>query len=332
MSVRRGIQTIMRAIRVNKFGGPDVLQLESNVPIPKAKETEILIKVSAVGVNPVDTYKRAGTYSVLPELPYVPGSDTAGVVEEVGTAVKKFQKGDRVCTVFKNSGAYAEYTVCDEKFACYLPDNLTFDQGAGIGTPFFTAYRSIFQRAGAKPGETILVHGASGGVGTACVQIAKAHGMRVLGTAGSEAGLELVKKLGADAVFNHREEGYTDKIKAATKDDGVDVILEMLSNVNLQKDLEMIKLHGRIVNIGARGTVEINPRLTLSKECTVTGVALGNSSEGDWKEMCSAIEAWMKHGWVNPKVGKTYPLDKASLAHEEIIKTTSARGNIILKP
>ncbi|XP_041370750.1 zeta-crystallin-like isoform X2 [Gigantopelta aegis] len=325
--IRSGIT--MKAIRVSKFGGPEVLQYEENVDVPKPKNTEVLVKVMAVGVNPVETFIRAGQYDT--ELPFTPGTDAAGIVENVGSSVKRFKKGDRVLTVRSRSGAYAEYTAVDEKFVCQLHERLSFDQGAAMGIPFYTAYKCLMFRADAKEGETVLIHGASGGVGTACIQIAKAHGMRVFGTAGSGAGLELVKKLGADAVFNHKEKGYTDKIMAATEGDGVDVIVEMMASTNLQKDLEMINYHGRIVNVGGKGQVKINPGLTLGKECIITGVAILSSSEADVMKMHNAMEDGMKEGWINPCVNKTFPLAKASQAHEEIAHNKGALGKIILR-
>ncbi|XP_046567471.1 quinone oxidoreductase-like isoform X1 [Haliotis rubra] len=331
MSSRSFARAVMRAIRVTEFGGPEVLKVHNDVPIPQPKSSEVLIKVSAAGVNPVDTYIRSGVYPAKPALPYTPGMDIAGVVHDVGADVKKFKKGDRVYSMRTSSGGYAEFTTVEEKYIGRLSDGITFQQGAGIGVPYYTAYRALLLRGEARPGQTVLVHGASGGVGSAAVQVAKSLGIRVLGTAGTPEGVEAVKKNGADVVFNHREEGYIQKIMDATGGEGPDVILEMLANVNLEKDLGMIKLRGRIVNIGSRGPTEINPRATMGKECTITGVMLMISSDADWKEMHAAMEAGMSQGWLRPIVGKEFPLEKAAETHDLIINTKSAQGNIVLK-
>lgn len=306
------------------------MSLESGVPIPKIGENQVLIRLFAAGVNPVDTYIRSGTYARKPNLPYIPGGDGAGIVESVGTKVKKFQKGQRVFTVFNDSGTYAEYSVCNEKEVFLLSPGLNFDQGAAIGVPYFTAYRAVVQKARARPSETILVHGASGAVGIAAIQMARAYGMVVLGTAGTKEGLDIVSKNGAHHVFNHKEAGYTNKIMEATEGQGVDVILEMLSNVNLGKDLNMLTQNGRITVIGCRGDVEINPRLMMQKESSITGVALATSTDSEWKEIGNAIQSGMELGWVRPVIDKVYQLEEAKQAHNDIINSVGARGKLIL--
>src|SRR5690242_2772984 len=159
---------MMKAIRVNAFGGPEVLRLQ-DMPTPKPGPSEVLVRIHATGVNPVETYIREGKYSRLPELPYTPGNDGAGVVEEVGGDVKEFKPGDRVYIAGSISGTYAESALCKTEQLHALPKNVAFEAGAAMGTPYATAYRALFQRAHATPGETVLVHGASGGVGTAAV-------------------------------------------------------------------------------------------------------------------------------------------------------------------
>ncbi|PVD22252.1 hypothetical protein C0Q70_18060 [Pomacea canaliculata] len=319
----------MKAIRVHEWGGPEVLKLE-NVPIPIPKDTEVLIKVKASGVNPVDTYIRNGTYARKPNLPYIPGSDAAGIVEAVGEKVTKFKKGDRAYSVRSVSGAYSEYAVSDALFTGHLGDKLTFSQGAAVGVPYYTAYRSLVHTAKVKPAETVLIHGASGAVGLASVQIAKAMGLRVLGTAGTPEGLQLVKDNGAVEAFNHREEGYTEKILEATEGQGPDVILEMLSNVNLQRDLEIIKQKGRVVVIGCRGTIEINPRLTMAKESQILGMMLPGATEPEWQEMHAYVEAGMEIGWLQPHVGKEYPLEQAAQAQIDVINNSGTLGKLVL--
>src|SRR4030095_239726 len=192
----------MKAIHVHEFGAPEVLRLEE-VPMPQPGPGEVLVRIQAVGVNPVETDIRAGTYARLPKLPYTPGNDGAGVVEHVGSDVTEFKRGDRVYTAGSLSGTYAEFAVCKTEQLHPLPANVSFAQGAAMGTPYATAYRGLLQRAVAKPGEMVLVHGASGGVGTAAVQLARARGLRVFGTAGSDEGRTLAREQGAHEVFDN---------------------------------------------------------------------------------------------------------------------------------
>src|SRR5678815_1797626 len=255
----------MKAIRVHEFSRPEVLHLEQ-VPTPKPGPGEFLVRMHATGVNPVETYIRAGTYARLPELPYTPGNDGAGVVEQVGANVSDFKAGDRVYTAGSLTGTYAEFALCRKEQVHPLPANVSFAQGAAIGTPYATAYRGLLQRAVAKPGETVVVHGASGAVGTAAVQLARANGLRVFGTAGSDPGFKLARQQGAHEVFDHRAPEHFEEVMKATGGRGVDVIVEMLANVNLGNDLTILAKGGRVVIIGSRGRVEINPRDTMQRD------------------------------------------------------------------
>ncbi|XP_069837550.1 zeta-crystallin-like [Dendropsophus ebraccatus] len=319
----------MRAIRVSEFGKPEVLKLLTDVPVPSPGETQVLIRVHACGINPVDTYIRAGAHAVRPSLPYTPGFDTSGVVEEVGRNVTAFKKGDRVFTRASVTGGYAEYTIASEDTVYPLPDQLNFKQGAAISVPYFTAYRALFQKAHGKPGELVLVHGASGGVGIASCQIARAYGFKVFGTAGSQEGLNLALQNGAHKVFNHREKDYTEKIKEAAGAEGVNVILEMLSNVNLSNDLKLLSSGGRVVIVGCRGSIEINPRDTMMKESSIIGVSLFSSTKDEWKEAAAALFGGMESGWLKPLIGPEYPLEKAPQAHEDIIQSSGATGKMV---
>uniref|UniRef100_A0A8C8ZVS6 Quinone oxidoreductase n=1 Tax=Prolemur simus TaxID=1328070 RepID=A0A8C8ZVS6_PROSS len=323
-------QKLMRAVRVFQFGGPEVLKLQSDVAIPSPKDFEVLIKVHACGVNPVETYIRSGTYSRKPVLPYTPGSDVAGVIEAVGDNVSAFKKGDRVFTTATISGGYAEYALAADHTVYKLPEKLDFKQGAAIGIPYFSAYRALIHSARAKAGETVLVHGASGGVGIAVCQIARAYGLKVLGTASTEEGQKIVLQNGAHEVFNHREVNYIDKIKKSVGEKGIDVIIEMLANVNLDKDLSLVSRGGRIIIVGSRGTVEINPRDILVKECSVMGVTFFSSTKEEFRQFAAALQAGMEIGWLKPVIGPQYPLEKVAQAHENIIHGSGAAGKMIL--
>ena len=318
----------MKAIRVTAFGGPDVLRLEE-VPTPNPGPGEVLVRIHASGINPVETYIRAGKYARLPELPYTPGNDGAGVVEEVGTDVTKFKAGDRVYTGGSISGTYADFALCKEEQVHSLPANVSFAQGAAMGTPYATAYRGLFQRAVAEPGETVLVHGASGGVGTAAVQLARARGLRVFGTAGSDEGLKLVREQGAHEVFDHRASEHFEQIMKATGGHGVDVIVEMLANMNLGKDLTILAKGGRVVIIGSRGPVEINPRDTMQRDADVRGMILPNTPPAQMASIHAALVAGLENGTLRPVIGKEFPLPEAAQAHNAVMES-GALGKIVL--
>ena len=320
----------MKAIRVSAFGGPEVLKVE-DVPAPKPQAGEVLVRVKAAGVNPYDTYMRAGTYaSGNPALPWTPGSDAAGTVEAVGAGVD-LKPGQRVYTAGTITGAYAELALCKRSQVHPLPDAASFAQGAGVWVPCATAYRSLFQLARARPGEIVLVHGASGGVGVAAVQLARAAGLVVIGTAGSDAGLAAVLKEGAHHAVNHRADDYRAKIRDLTGGAGVNVIVEMLANVNLGHDLTMLAHRGRVVVVGSRGPVEINPREIMSREAAVLGVLLWRVPDGDAAEIHAALQAGLATGTLRPLVGAELPLASAPEAHRRVMEP-GARGKIVLVP
>jgi len=320
----------MKAIRVPQFGGPEVLKLEE-IPTPRPNDGQVLIRVRAAGVNPYDTYMRAGTYAIKPQLPYTPGSDAAGTVEAVGPGVTKVKPGDRVYTAKTLTGAYAEYTLALEEQVQGLPGNVSFEQGAGVWVPYGTAYHALHHFAQARAAEIVLVHGASGGVGTASVQIAHAMGMTVFGTAGTDKGAELVKREGAHHVFNHRSSGYQEEIMKASAGKGVDVILEMLANVNLGNDLKMLALQGRVVVIGSRGDVTITPRDLMSRRASIRAFTLWAVQPVEAAEIHAGLFAGMENGTLRPVIGKKLPLAEAARAHKEIMEP-GASGQIVLVP
>ncbi len=321
----------MKAIRVHEFGGPEVMKLEE-VPALQPGPGQVVVRIHAAGVNPVDAYVRTGTYAVKPSLPYTPGSDAGGIVLSVGSGVKRVKAGNRVYVTGPNSGTYAEQVLCGEAQVHGVPDSVSFEQGAAIGVPYGTAYRGLFQRANAKPAETILVHGASGGVGSAAVQLARAAGITVIGTAGSERGLELVKKEGAHHVLNHSSDGYLDELMKLTDGRGVDVIVELLANKNLGKDLTVLAKKGRVAVIGSRGPIEINPRDAMAREADIRGVTLMAASELEYKAMHAALVAGLEDGTLRPVVGQKILLAEAPRAHVEIMKPSGAHGKIVLVP
>ena len=319
----------MKAIRVEQFGEPEVMKLVE-LPQPRPEAGQVLVRIHAAGVNPVETYIRAGTYARKPALPFTPGNDGAGVVEQVGEDVK-LQPGDRIYTAGSISGTYAEFALCNVAQVHSLPANVSFAQGSAMGTPYATAYRGLFQRAQAKPGETVLIHGASGGVGTAAVQLARARGLRVLGTAGTDRGRELVREQGAHEVFDHRAPDYLARILDATAGRGVDVVLEMLANVNLGNDLTVLAARGRVVVIGNRGRVEIDARETMSRDADIRGMVLPNTPPAEMASIHAALFAGLENGTLRPAIGKELPLAEAPQAHRTVMEP-GAFGKIVLLP
>ncbi|MSO56567.1 MAG: NADPH:quinone reductase [Acidobacteria bacterium] len=324
----------MKAVRVRQFGAPPVMKLEE-IPNPAVGPGQVLVKVKAAGVNPVDTYIRAGQYGALPALPYTPGADGAGVVEEVAGDVRDLARGDRVYiagTVSgRASGSYAQMAVCTPDQVHHLPADISFAEGAGVNIPYVTAWRALFDKGRARPGETVLVHGASGAVGVAAVQIARAGGLRVLGTAGTDRGRALAKEQGAHEIFDHTSADYQKQIMATTGGRGVDLVVEMLANVNLIRDLEMIAMRGRVVIVGNRGALEINPRSIMSKDAVVTGFTNWNATTKELAIAHAAIIAGMEKCGYKPQVGQEMPLADAPRAHEAVMKP-GAYGKIVLIP
>ena len=293
----------------------------------------MLVRVGAAGVNPSDTYIRGGNYAIKPALPYTPGRDLAGTVEEVGAGVTTFAAGDRIYAdgVGETSGGYAEFAVCDARHVHHLPERVSFAQGAALGVPYGTAWHALVNRGVARAGETLLVHGASGGVGVAVVQLALARGVRVIGTAGSDAGLALVRAQGAHHAVNHSTPGYEDEVRTLTGGAGVDLIVEMLANVNLDRDLDLVARGGRIVVVGNRGRTEIDARKIMSREAVVTGVMIFGMSPADLASAHAGISAGLKNGTLNPVVGRELPLADAPRAHVAVMES-GAQGKIVLVP
>lgn len=322
--------TIMKAIRVTEFGAPEVLKL-AEVPTPVPGSGEVLVRLHSIGVNPVDTYIRSGLYRPDSILPYTPGLDGAGVIAAVGAEVRHRRVGERVYVAWSISGTYAEEVLCKEFQTHPLPDGISYAQGAAIGVPYGAAFRALFQRAHAVAGETVLVHGASGGVGLAAVQLARTAGLRVIGTAGTDAGLQLVLAEGAHHVLDHRRDGYLNGLPELTCGRGVDIVLEMLANVNLDLDLGILAIGGRVVVIGSRGRVEIDPRSAMGKEAAILGMTLYNASDRDVASMHAAFGAGLANGTLRPVVSREFSLADAALAHHAVMES-STLGKLVLRP
>jgi NADPH:quinone reductase len=320
----------MKAIRVSEYGGPSVLKLDE-VATPPPGQGQVLVRNHAAGVNPVDTYLRSNTDNRGPKLPYTPGSDAGGVVEAVGAGVTSVKAGDRVYIGGSLSGAYAELSLCTEAQVHPLPTNASFAQGAAMNVPYATAYHALIHRAHGAEGETVLVHGASGGVGIAAVQIARARGMTVIGTAGTARGRQLVLDQGAHHCLDHRAPNYLKELAELTGGRGPEVILEMLANVNLRADLEVIAMRGRIVVIGNRGTIEINPRAAMNKDAAILGMALFHASAAQLAGIHAALVEGLRNGSLKPVIAEEIPLAQAPRAHEAVM-AEGHHGKVVLIP
>ncbi len=322
----------MKAILAHEFGGPEVLKYEQTAD-PVAGPGDVVIDVKAAGINPADTYMRGGAYAIVPPLPYTPGGDAAGVIAAVGAGVSDFAVGDHVfvgtAMGFNMTGCYAEKVVRPATDVLPLPKGVSFAQAAALGVPYATAHYALFARGGAETGETVFVHGASGAVGTAAIQLAKRAGLTAMGSAGTERGLTLVREQGAAHAVDHSKEGYIEQLRGLTGGTGPALILEMLANVNLAADLDLVAKYGRIVVIGNRGEITINARVAMMKELDVRGIALFNGAAAQMREIMTDLVAGLEDGTLNPIVGREMPLAEAAAGHVAVLEP-GAFGKIVL--
>jgi NADPH2:quinone reductase len=326
----------VRAIVVRRFGGPEVLEIEE-LPLPVPGPGELLVRLHAVGVNPVEAYVRSGI-GVPPALPYTPGSDAAGVVEAVGgpAAADTPPVGARVYVYGSINGTYAEYALCRPEHVFALADDLSFAQGAGLGVPYGTAYRALFQRAGACAPQTVLVHGATGGVGLAAVQLAATAGLTVVATGSTEEGRRLALAQGAAHAVDHGAEDHLERAFSLTGGKGFDVIVEMRSELNLGRDLAVLAPAGRVACVGNRGpgnegAVGVNARDLMRREGAVLGVMLPNADHAEVRAIHRALAAGAADGAVRPVVAREYPLEQAVAAHRDLLERSSL-GKFVLVP
>lgn len=325
----KGCRSRVKTIQIHGFGGPEVMKLEPVADL-KPAAGQVVVTVKAIGVNPVDTYIRAGLYGDR-SFPFTPGMDAAGIVKLIGADVKHLKVNDSVYVAGSLSGTYAEQVLCKASQVHPLPEKVSFEQGAAIGVPYATAYFALFNRGHAMPGETLLIHGASGGVGTAAVQIARSRGLVVFGTGGTEKGRKLIKDEGAHHVLDHHAPDYMDQLMKLTEGRGVDIILEMLANVNLGKDLKVLAPRGRVVVVGSRGPVEIDPRDTMSRNADIRGMSLMYATEPEVSTVHAALVAGLENGNLRPIIGQKMSLAEAPRAHQAVMEP-GAYGKIVLMP
>ncbi len=309
----------MKAISVQQFGDPEVMKV-SEVELKSPGPGEARVRVEAAGVNPVDTYIRSGAYGRLPDLPYTPGRDGAGVVLEVGPDYQGPPVGERVYMVESITGTYAQEAICKESQLFSLPNEASFSQGAAIGIPYTTAYYALFFKGLAKPGQRVLIHGGSGGVGLAAIQLARSLGMTVVATASTEEGRDLILEHGGEVALPHAESSFAGPY---------DLIIEMLANKNLDRDLDMLKPRGRVVVVGNRGPTEIDARKTMTRDLTICGIALVNATQEERAQAQAAIGAGLANGTLKPVIREELPLEEAPVAHK-LVMEPGAGGKIVL--
>jgi NADPH2:quinone reductase len=321
----------MKAMRAHQFGGPEQLRLE-DVADPQAQAGQVVIRVKAAGINPADVVLLSGALRMVP-LPYIPGADVCGEVESCGAGVTHVKMGDRV---FGRAltGAYAEKTCLAAGETIPLPANLSFEEGAAIPIPFYTAYYALHHKAALKAGETVLVSAGGGGVGVAAIQLAKLAGARVLTTVGSPEKAERTRALGADVAINYREQDFVVEVNKLTDGKGVTVIIENVATDNLAKDLMAVALGARIVLIGT-GTgkaadASFGVLGALLKDVTMYGMSLINAGSAI-PEMAATLARLFTERKIKAVVSKTYPLADAPLAMADLL-AGKVFGKLVLTP
>lgn len=313
----------MQAIRYHEYGGSDVLTIE-DVPEPSPDRDEVKIDVHAAGVNPIDTYIREGDVSPAGGLPHILGADVAGIVVEAGAATEYFQPGDRVFATglgLSSTGSYAEYVTVPEKQPAELPDPISFAEGAGAAMVFATAWRSLVIRGGLSVGDTCLVHGGSGGVGHAAVQIARHAGATVVTTARGGQPTDMVRSLGANVVVDYRDENLLSSIQAATSGSTFDVILESHADSNLEADLEILARGGHIIIIGEDDVVCLPPEVLMTAKVTDADLRFMSimASPEAQRTILQQVAPLLADGTFEVKIAETYPLAEAADAHEDLM-------------
>lgn len=324
----------MTAIEISKPGGPEVLKPVSR-PVPTPGHGEILVKVAAAGVNRPDVVQRMGLYPPPPGASDLPGLEIAGTVADVGPGVTRWGLGDQVCALVAGGG-YAEYCLVDAPLALPVPDGMELTHAAALPETFFTVWTNVFDRARLQPGETILIHGGSSGIGTTAIQLVSHFGARVIATAGNADKCEACTRLGAARAINYREEDFVAAVQDITDGRGVDVILDMVGGEYVAKNIKALATEGRLVNIAfLQGSkVEVNLMPVMLKRLTLTGSTLRPRSLKEKTAIAEALEArvWplLSAGRIAPVIDSTFPLAEAAKAHARMEESQHI-GKIVLE-
>lgn len=323
----------MRVIDVPQPGGPDALVIAQR-PIPTPQPTEVLIKIAAAGVNRADVLQRKGGYPSPPGAPTYPGLEASGVVSAIGSSVRDFKVGDRVCALLQGGG-YAEYCTADEGQVLPVPGSLGMIEAASLPEAYFTVWSNVFGFGRLQPGETLLVHGGSSGIGVTAIQLAKTLGHTVFTTAGSDEKCRFCEQLGAKRAINYKTEDFVGVIGEETGKRGVDVVLDMVGGSYLSKNIACLAVAGRLVIIATQGGMKGEADLLriMQRRLVITGstlrprdVAFKRSVK---KQLLEVVWPLLARGDLKPVVDRTFPLEDASEAHA-YMESSAHRGKIVL--
>jgi NADPH2:quinone reductase len=325
---------MMLAIQIEKPGGPEVLTLAER-PRPSPGPGEVLVKVAAAGVNRPDVMQRQGRYPPPPGVTDIPGLEIAGTVEELGSGVTDFRGGERICALVAGGG-YAEYCVAPAPQCLPIPAAMSLTAAAAIPETFFTVWSNVFERGKLAAGETILIHGGSSGIGTTAIQLARAFKARVFATAGSAEKCAACERLGAERAINYREADFVAAIRELTSGGhGVDVVLDIIGGDYVARNMELLKMDGRLVQIAVLGgaKAEINLVPIIQRRLTITGSGLRPRSVHEKGAIAAALRehVWplLEKGTVAPVIDATFPLADASAAHRRM-ESSAHIGKLVL--
>ncbi len=324
----------MRAVSIREPGAPEVLETVS-LPLPEPRASEVLIRVRAAGVNRPDVLQRLGMYAVPEDADPLPGLEVAGEIAALGENATRWKTGDKVMALC-HGGGYAEYCRVDESHCLPLPAKLSFVEAAAIPETYFTVWYNVFMRAGLQPGETMLVHGGSSGIGTTAIQLAKAAGATVITTAGSDKKCKFCIDLGADHALNYKTADWEQDVGELTDGDGVDLVLDMVGGPYMQKNMNVLGRDGRYVIIaflkGSRA--ELDMRQVLGKRLTISGSTLRPQTTLEKAAIADALRIHvlplLESGEVRPIIDATFPLGEAARAHA-LMESSEHMGKIVLK-
>ncbi len=317
------LPTTMTAIEISKPGGPDVLKANKNRPMPQPRAGEVLIKVAAAGVNRPDLQQRAGNYNPPPGASDLPGLEVAGTIAGLGEGVTQWKLGDAVCALTPGGG-YAEYCLTHATHCLPIPKGFSMIQAAALPETYFTVWTNVFDRARLKPGESFLVHGGASGIGTTAIQLAHAFGCTVFATVGSDDKREACMKLGATKVINYKTQDFTDVVREATANKGVDVVLDMVAGDYIERDLQCMAFEGRLAIIAVQGGMQATfnvARMMMHRQTIVASTLRAQSVEAKAaiaRSLKDKIWPLLDAGTVKPVIYKTFKLDQAAAAHAEL--------------
>ena len=320
----------MKAVIIKEYGDPEVLQLEDR-PVPNHRPDEVLIRVKAAGVNRPDVIQRMGKYPAPPGAPSdIPGLEVAGIVEEVGDQISRWKPGDKICALVAGGG-YAEYVSVSGEQCLPIPDTLNFTGAAGLPETVYTVWHNVFQRGQLQPGEKLLIHGGSSGIGITAIQLAKLNGAQVVVTVGTDEKGAACLQLGADAFINYKTQDF----ESMLSESGVDVILDMVGGDYFGKNINILNDDGRLVYINAmKGPrVDLNILQMMRKRLTITGSTLRNRETsfkaGLTREIEEKVWPHLIRGLFKPVIYKIFPLKDAADAHR-LMESSKHIGKIIL--